>query len=359
MSERHPALSERLELKYWLFRALAAIIPRLPRWLAERLAIVGGALAWATVAPLRRRAERNLAHIPALAADPARLRQTTRHVFTHLALNYVDFFRAPHISDQELAQDWRIDGWDTFERAIRDGLGAVVMGAHLGPFEYASAKIGELGVPLLTPAERLRPERLFQFVSHLRDHHQARMLPGDDRETLRTIINSLRAGNMALFAVDRWVMGPSDEWPFFGEPAHLPTAPFALAARSDAPVFLIVPWRISLREFGATVQLITPERMPPDNAHDGAAPAQRAAEERRPRDREAAIAAMRARVYPALERIIAAHPEQWVGALSVIWDTAPELAHAISAREEQTTPAATAARPARPPAGAQTAASKN
>lgn len=355
MRERHPSLSERLELKYWLFRTLAAIIPRMPRWLAERLAIAGGALAWATVAPLRRRAERNLAHIPALAADPARLRQTARRVFAHLALNYVDFFRAPHISDEELAQDWRIDGWDTFERAIRDGLGAVVMGAHLGPFEYASAKISELGVPLLTPAERLRPERLFQLVSKLRDHHQARMLPGDDRETLRTIINSLRAGNMALFAVDRWVMGPSDEWPLFGEPARLPTGPFALAARSDAPVFLIVPWRISLREFGATVELITPERMPPDSASDGAAPAQRATEERRPRDREAAIAAMRARVYPALERVIAAHPEQWVGALSVVWDAPPPPTRPTAEAAAQSARAAITA----PAAGAQTVASKN
>lgn len=355
MSEPRPSLSERLDLKYWLFRTLAAVVPAIPRWLAERLAIAGGVVAWATVAPLRRRAERNLAHIPALAADPARLRRVARGVFTNLALNYVDFFRGPHISDAELAQVWDIANWDVFERAIRSGVGAVVMGAHLGPFEYASAKIGELGVPLLTPAERLRPERLFQLVTRLRDHHQARMLPGDDRETLRTIINSLRAGNMALFAVDRWVMGPSDEWPLFGEPARLPTAPFALAARSDAPVFLIVPWRISLRDFGATVELITPERMPPEQPADGAAPTPAAEEERRPRDREAAIQAMRARVYPALERVIAAHPEQWVGALSTVWEAAAEPAQASQTRAVRSEPVAAAPQPA----GAQTSASKN
>lgn len=353
MRERQPSLSERVNLKYWAFRTLAAIIPLAPRWLAERVALAGGTLAWATIAPLRRRAERNLAHIPALAADPARLRQTTRRVFTHLALNYLDFFRGPHITDEELAQDWHIEGWDVFERAIRSGAGAVVMGAHLGPFEYASAKIGELGVPLLTPAERLRPERLFQLVSRLRNHHQARMLPGDDRETLRTIINALRAGDMALFAVDRWVMGPGDEWPFFGEPARLPTAPFALAARSDAPVFLIVPWRISLRDFGATVELITPERMPAERTADDGEATTPTHEERRPRDREAAIAAMRARVYPALERVIAAHPEQWVGAISPIWDAAPT--HAASDGEERPAPADAMLRPL----GAQTAASKN
>jgi KDO2-lipid IV(A) lauroyltransferase len=241
----------------------------------------------------------------------------------HLALNYLDFFRGPHVTDEELAQGWNIENWDEFERAIRSGAGAVVMGAHLGPFDYAGAKLGELGIPLLSPAERLRPERFFQLVTRLRNHHQVRLLPGDDRETLRTLISSLREGNMTLFAIDRWVMGPSEEWPLFGEPARLPTAPFALAARSDAPVFLVVPWRTSLRTFGAIVQLITPERMPPENATVATAPAHAAAADRHRHDREAAIAAMRARVYPALEQIIAAHPEQWVGALSPVWDVAP------------------------------------
>lgn len=336
MTERPPTLSERLDLKYWAFRTLAAIIPLAPRWLAERVALAAGFLAWATIAPLRRRAMRNLAHVPALAADPARLRQTTRRVFMYLALNYLDFFRGPHITDEELAQGWNIENWDQFERAIRGGAGAVVMGAHLGPFDYAGAKLGELGIPLLSPSEHLRPERFFQLVTRLRNHHQVRLLPGDDRETLRTIINALREGDMALFAIDRWVMGPSDEWPLFGEPAPLPTAPFALAARSDAPVFLIVPWRTSLRTYGAIVQLITPERMPTEGA-DAAAPAPTVAANRS-RDREAAIAAMRARVYPALEQIIAAHPDQWVGALSPVWDVATP----------PTPPRATAASPAQP-----------
>lgn len=321
MPERYPSLSERFDLKYWVFRTLAAITPLAPRWLAERIALAAGFIAWVTIAPLRRRAMRNLAHVPALAADPKRLRQTTRRVFLHLALNYLDFFRGPHVTDEELAQGWNIENWDVFERAIRSGAGAVVMGAHLGPFDYSAAKLGELGIPLLSPSEHLRPERFFQLVTRLRNHHQARLLPGDDRETLRTIISSLHEGNMALFAIDRWVMGPSEAWPLFGEPARLPTAPFALAARSDAPVFLIVPWRTSLRTFGASVQLITPERMPPENA-DADVPA-RTATANRLRDREAAIAAMRARVYPALEQIIAAHPEQWVGALSPVWEVAP------------------------------------
>lgn len=322
MTERAPSLSERLELKYWAFRVMAAIAPRAPLWLARRVAVVAGALAWLLAGSLRTRGERNLAHIPALAADPARLRRAVRGVFINMALNYLDFFRGRSVTYEELARGWDIKGWDLFERAMRSGRGAIVLGAHLGPFEFSAWKMSELGYPLLTPSEHLRPERLFQLVTYLRNHHDARLLPGDERETLRELITSLRKGHLAMFAIDRWVMGPSDAWPLFGAPARLPTAPFALAARSDAPVFLILSWRLALDRYGAVVELITPERLPAaeeetpvtasDAADDAGTP--------RSRDREAAIATMRQRVYSTLEQYISAHPEQWVSALSTVWE---------------------------------------
>jgi len=312
------SLRDRFNLKYWTFRTVAALTPLMPLWLARRIAVAGGMLAWALAAPQRRRAERNLAHIPTLAADPARLRWATRSLFKTLALNYLDFFRGRHVTYEELAQGWEIKDWDLFIRAMRGGRGVIVLGAHMGPFEYSAWKLGELGYPLLTPAERLRPERLNTLVTQLRNHHEARLLPGDDRETLRELLSSLRRGQMAMFAIDRWVLGPSDAWPLFGAPARLPTAPFALAARSEAPVFLLIPWRVGFNRIEAVVELITPERMPPNEATPAAG--QERAASQRVRNREAAIAQMRARVYALLERYISAHPDQWVSALSPVWE---------------------------------------
>ncbi len=312
MSERAPSLAERLDLKYWAFSALAAIAPLAPVWLARRLAVVVGILAWALAAPLRKRAERNLRHIPSLAADPAQLRRAVRRVFVTMALNYYDFFRGRFVTYEELSRGWSIPNWQVFEDAIRAGRGVIVMGAHLGPFEYSGWKLSELGYPLLTPAERLRPERFNRLVERLRNHHEARLLPGDDRETLRALMNALRNGQMAMFAIDRWVMGSSAEWPLFGSPAHLPTGPFALAARSDAPVLFITSWRVGLDRFEGAVEVITPERMP-GGAEAGVAAASG-------KDREAAIARMRQRVYPLVERYVSAHPGQWMSALSTVWD---------------------------------------
>lgn len=139
------------------------------------------------------------------------------------------------------------------------------------------------------------------------------MIAGDERETLRELIAALRRGDIVVFAVDRWVMGPSSPWPFFGAPAQLPTAPFALAARSDAPVFLMAPRRSGLNRFAGVIELLTPERVEPARTPEARAQVERG------EDREAAVARMRARVYPAIERLIAEEPGQWVSALATIW----------------------------------------
>lgn len=316
MSEQtRPSLAERLNLKYWAFRTLGALVPLAPLWLARRLAVAVGTLAWALAGSLRRRAERNLGRVPSLAGNPAKVRRAARGLFQHMALNYLDFFRGRFVSYDELARGWDIRGWELFEQGMSAGRGTIVFGAHIGPFEYSAWKLGELGQSLLTPAERLRPERFNQLVAGLRNHHRARMLPGDERDTLRELLTALRSGQLAMFAVDRWVMGPSGAWPLFGAPARLPTAPFALAARSDAPVFLMIPWRVGFNRIEAVVEVVTPERMP---SNDGApSPGGEARG-----DREAAIARMRQRVYPILERYINEHPEQWVSALSAVWDDA-------------------------------------
>lgn len=302
--------------KFWAFRAAGAVAPLAPLWLARPLAVAGGWAAWALVAPLRRRAELNLGHIPALAADPAKRRQAARQAFVTLALNYLDFFRGRRVTHEELTRDWEITNWEVFERALALGKGIIVLGAHYGPFEYAAWKMGELGHPVITPAERLKPERLHQLVGVMRNHHGARMIAGDERETLREMIAALRRGEIVLFAVDRWIMGPGAPWPFFGSPARLPTAPFALAVRSAAPVLLMAPRRVGLSRFSGIVELLTPERVDPALAE---AAGERGDQAERGEGRDAAVARMRARVYPAIERLIAEEPGQWISALSTVW----------------------------------------
>ncbi len=318
-------LGERLQVKYRLFQAGAAVVPRTPYWLAYPLVVGGATLAWALAGSLRRRVAANLAHIPALAANPQRLRWATRGVFVASALNYLDFFRVRRLTPAPALAPWRgADGQSTIENIdqLRDlvaqGRGVIVVTLHMGNFEAAASCLGAMGYRMITPAERLTPEPFSQLVTRLRDHHGTRMAPGDSRETLRELIASLKRNELVVFAVDRYIMGNRARFNVFGAPAWLPTTPAAFALRHHAPVVLLTSWRVGpQRSRGVCVPLdlaaaTEPAATPQVARSSRAAPGQ-------PGNMSNVDQAM-AVVIAAIERQIAAHPEQWLSALAQVWD---------------------------------------
>lgn len=313
--------------KYWALRIAAAIVPLIPRWLAEPTASAIGLLMWAAAGETRRRVERNLRHVPTVAGDPRRLRWATRGVFRNAALNYLDFLRGPRISNRDLLAKWAIENDDLFLTTMGEGRGLIILSGHFGNFELGASRLGALGYNSVTPAEHMRPEELFQLFCRLREHHRMRIVAADSRDSLRELLEALKRGEIVIFLADRYVLGASMEAPFFGEPAKLPTGPIALALRSGAPVMAVSSWREpGGRRRGRFVPLELREREPAAGslAATGATSTTSATgTATRTRAAVNAAATERAlRLFVAeLEKVIAAHPEQWVSALAPIWDT--------------------------------------
>src|SRR5260221_9332084 len=229
--------------RYWLFRLSSAILPRVPMWIARPLAVAAGTLIWVLAGAARRRTVRNLRRIAALREHPDRLPAAARGVFQSMALNYLDFFRGRYISDEEARAGWTIENEAEFDALMAEGRGLIIFSGHFGNFEYGASRLGVLGHKLLTPAEHMQPEALFELFCRLREHHNMRIVPADSRDSLRELLDALKSGEIVIFIADRYVLGASAEVPFFGEPARLPTGPFALALRSGAPVMAVFSWR--------------------------------------------------------------------------------------------------------------------
>jgi phosphatidylinositol dimannoside acyltransferase len=309
--------------KYWAFRIAAAVVPRMPFGVARRLAAALGVAIWALAGSARRRAERNLAHLPGLAAEPERRRHAARGVFVTMALNYLDFLRGHRLSDAELKANWSIENQDAFDAAMAQGRGLILISGHFGNFEFAASRLGAMGYRLIIPAERMRPEALYQLFRRLREHHGLRIVPADSRESLRELLDALKRNEVVMFMADRYVDGSSVEVPFFGEPARLPTAPMALALKSGAPVMTAYSWRegaghshgIFIPLDVGNAQPRTSESRPATSGDErAAATATRA----RARGSDATVRAIGVFV-TQLERQIESHPEQWVSALLHVW----------------------------------------
>jgi KDO2-lipid IV(A) lauroyltransferase len=295
------------------FRLAGAIVPFIPMWLAYPGARFIGMVIWAFSGPLRRRVERNLRHVPSLVSDPVALHRATRGVFEHMVLNYLDFLRGPHLTEKEVLAGWTTEGEELITEAIERGNGLIVVSAHFGNFEYGASRLGAIGYRMATPVERVQPEALYQWFRKTREHHNMRLFPADSRETLREMMNALKRNELVLIAADRYIIGSSIETPFFGEPARLPTSPFALALKTGAPIMASFSWRLGRgRSHGVAIPLdIQPESK--NSESDGSAAT-------RARSEEATARAV-GKYVEQLERLITMYPEQWVSTLASIWDT--------------------------------------
>ena len=304
--------------RYWGFRIASWVVPLVPRWFAYRLAAVSGTLIWMFARKTRARAMWNFAHVPSLRDNPARLRAATRGVFYHMALNYVDFLRGKHLTDADLLSNWTIENQESFDEAMARGVGLIMLGAHYGNFEFAVSRLGAMGHKIIAPAEHMQPERVFRLFCELREHHNLRLVPGDTRESLRELLDALKRGDIVVFAADRLVLGSSMEVPFFGTPAQIAIAPFALALRANVPVFTAYSYRQGMTQrHGAFFPLpvgSSSESASDENPDDSMRrPTRRAAT---PEDIQWAMRSF----LGVLESYIEQHPEQWVSALARVWD---------------------------------------
>ncbi|MFI5272586.1 MAG: lysophospholipid acyltransferase family protein, partial [Ktedonobacterales bacterium] len=173
---------------------------------------------------------------------------------------------------------------------------------------------------LIVPVERMRPEPLYRLFCRLREHHGLRVVPADSRESLRELLDALKRNEIVMFLADRYVDGGSVAVPFFGAPARLPTAPLALALRSGAPVVTAYSWRTGPgTQHGVFIPLDLSAALPPTIAQAATTRAGGAPATTRARGSETTARAIRV-FLDDLERQIAAHPDQWVAALSPVWE---------------------------------------
>jgi KDO2-lipid IV(A) lauroyltransferase len=120
-----------------------------------------------------------------------------------------------------------------------------------------------------------------------------------------------------VFVVDRYVTGSSMDVPFFGGTLRIPTGPIALALRTGAPVMAVFSWREGKGRSHGLFTLL--DLSQPEQQREGEGSGVRTVAAERTRTSKAIRQA--AHVYvKEMERVISAHPEQWVSALLHVWN---------------------------------------
>ncbi len=291
----------RESLEYWLVRAVAGCLGRMPRGLARVLA---GGLAFVVYwcfGRLRRVGERNLQM--ALPELPLETRnKILRRVYVYLGWQLVEFCRMTR-STVENTGDWmRTEGLEHYLAAKARGKGVLVLTGHLGVWELSAFYHSLMGHPMGMIARNLDNRRLDEYVNAIRGMHGNFVISKDDFG--RGLLKAIRAGGTVGILMDTNMTPPQGEFvKFFGIDACTGTGLAHLARQSGAavlPGFML--WEPEERRY---VLRFGPELEMP-----------------RTKDKAADILEGTRRATAAIESWIRRYPDQWLW-IHRRWKTRP------------------------------------
>lgn len=192
-----------------------------------------------------RRLAANLRHVVGPDLPAADFDALMRRAMRSYARYFHEAFRLPSWSRQEILHRFHLDGEDLLRAHVAAGEGVLVALPHAGNWDAAGAWVAANGWPIMTVAERLRPERLYERFLEFRRGLGMEIVPltGGPRPPVDVLADRLRAGGVVVpLLADRDLSSRGVEVRFFGGRTRLPAGPALLALRTGAPLYTTTMW---------------------------------------------------------------------------------------------------------------------
>jgi KDO2-lipid IV(A) lauroyltransferase len=148
---------------------------------------------------------------------------------------WCDTFRFPDWSPERVRETVTVTNEHLLIDAVAAKTGVIVTLPHAGNWDHAGAYFCAKGIPLVTVAERLKPEKLFLKFLEYREAMGMEVLPLDGR-VLGHLAQRLRQGALVALVADRDLSRSGIAVDFFGGPSRMPAGPALLALKTDAPL---------------------------------------------------------------------------------------------------------------------------
>ena len=217
------------------FAAGWRLVRALPLPVARRLFTAAADRAYRANGPGTQRLRRNLQQV----VGPDMPDTLVRDGLRSYARYWMEAFRLPSRSHEQHLTDFRIVPHDELKAAMGEGRGVILALPHTGNWDAAAAHVVANGWPLVTVAERLKPEAVFeQFLSY-REKLGMEVIPltGGQRAPLDLLAEKAQQGYAVALMADRDLSARGIEVKFFGGRTRMPAGPALLALRTGAPLF--------------------------------------------------------------------------------------------------------------------------
>jgi lauroyl/myristoyl acyltransferase len=186
-----------------------------------------------TDAERRRMVERHLQRIHGGTLTPGALRREAQRAFDSYARYWVESFRLPELTPEDLDASMSYEGLEHVGHALDAGKGVIMALPHLGGWDFGGAWLATQGFPITVVVEPLEPRALFEWFANFRRQLGMTVVPlGPDAGS--AVLKALRANELVGLLSDRDIGGGGIEVEFFGERTTLPAGPVTMALRTGA-----------------------------------------------------------------------------------------------------------------------------
>ena len=183
-----------------------------------------------------RRLEFNLSRVTGLDPASTDVRLLSRKALGSYFHYWCEMFVLSHLSDEQIRNRTRLEGAEHIDAALAQGRGVMFAATHSGSWDVAAAGMTQRYGTVMTVAERLKPERLYQMFTRSRERFNFNIIPhvGGDKPPTEILTERLQAGGLVGLASDRDLKGRGVKVDMFGHPVRLPLGAVRLARATGA-----------------------------------------------------------------------------------------------------------------------------
>lgn len=227
-------LQERLT--YWGFRLAWWAGAHLPEAAVRKTFSLLATILWRRHGASVRRLEFNLARVTGQDPASSSVRELSRRGLDSYFHYWTEMFVLSSLSVEDIYARTELRDEHYFQQALDRGTGVMFAATHSGSWDVAAARMANQFGPVMTVAERLKPEALFQMFTQSREAFGFNIVPhvGGTKPPTEVLTERLLAGGIVGLASDRDLKGRGVKVMLFGSEIRMPLGAVRLARSTGA-----------------------------------------------------------------------------------------------------------------------------
>jgi KDO2-lipid IV(A) lauroyltransferase len=221
---------------YLGYRAMHRLGPILPTRTGRAMYESAGRLLYRLLPSKRAVVAANQAQVLGRPADDPLVLASTREAFALYARYWFDSFNVIAWTDEQVVEAFRFENLDVVEKALAEGDGVLIGLPHMGNWDVGGRAMAIRLAPLVSVAEHLKPEPLFElFLEHRRELRMD-IIDLASAHVGRQLTGHLERNRIVALVADRDLSGGGIEVEMFGRARRMPAGPAMLSLSTGAPL---------------------------------------------------------------------------------------------------------------------------